>query len=215
MDKLQRQVREFHKVINMPTSPAEPMLRLMDLRATIVAEEAIELVMALVGTARGQTVVIVQLTEVLQKMARAGHDGQPNLEEAIDACADTLVVTYGTLECIGVDGEPFTDEVMRANMTKQGGPIRSDGKQEKPPGWTPPDIAGVLANTTPPARNSCGCDGAFDDGCYNCKADWRCKLCGFPLAHNGPVRSCPHCDGMKFTEEEWVKIGMTGRLPPR
>jgi len=76
---------------------------------------------------------------------------------------------------------------------------------------TQDDLA--IANTTPPARGSCGCDGALDSGCYNCTADWRCQMCGFPLVVSGSVKTCPHCDGMSFTRAEWVKIGYSGRLP--
>lgn len=146
MDKLQRQVREFHRdVVKQPYSPAEPMIRMGDLRARLVAEEAIELVCALVGGAKGQNIVHEMLHKVLQKRARNKMEG-PNLIEALDGCGDTLVVTYGTFEAIGVDGEPFTDEIMRSNMAKLGGHVDEHGKQHKPPGWTPPDIAGVLAS---------------------------------------------------------------------
>lgn len=145
MHKLQSQVREMHReILDQPCSPAEPALRCVDLRARLIAEEAIETVYALVGCARGQTIVMGQMVSVLQERTRAGKT-EPDLLEAIDGCADTLVVTYGTLEAIGVDGEPFTDEVMRSNMAKKGGPVDAGGKALKPPGWTPPDIAGVLA----------------------------------------------------------------------
>lgn len=146
MDKLQKQVREMHReILNQPCSPAEPALRCVDLRARLIAEEAIETVYALVGCARGQTVIMEQMISVLQERTRAGKT-EPDLLEAIDGCADTLVVTYGTLEALGVDGEPFTDEVMRSNMAKKGGPVDAGGKALKPPGWAPPDIAGVLAH---------------------------------------------------------------------
>ena len=75
---------------------------------------------------------------------RSGKLG-PDLVEAIDGLCDIAVVTYGTAEDIGVDLEPFFDEVMRSNFAKVGGPVREDGKHLKPPGWTSPDIAGVLA----------------------------------------------------------------------
>lgn len=43
----------------------------------------------------------------------------------------------------GVDMGPIEDEVHRANLAKAGGPV-VNGKIMKPPGWTPPDIAGEL-----------------------------------------------------------------------
>jgi predicted HAD superfamily Cof-like phosphohydrolase len=144
MDKLQSQVRQMHiEVCHQPHSPAEPKLRMQELRALLIAEEAIETVCALVGGADGQTIVHEMLTKVLNSRVKANMEG-PDLEEAIDGCIDTLVVVYGTLETIGVDGEPFADEVMRANMAKKGGPIDANGKIGKPEGWTPPDIKSVL-----------------------------------------------------------------------
>jgi predicted HAD superfamily Cof-like phosphohydrolase len=144
MDKLQRQVREFHqKVLNQPISPAAPELRDATLRARLIAEEAIETVCALVGGGTGQTVVQEMLIKVLSDRAKKKLSG-PNLVEAIDGCIDTLVVTYGTLEAIGVDGEPFADEVMRSNFDKAGGPVDAFGKMGKPPGWRDADIEGVL-----------------------------------------------------------------------
>jgi predicted HAD superfamily Cof-like phosphohydrolase len=144
MHRPQEQVRQFHKeVVNMPTSPAEPKLRHPSLRAALIAEEAIETVIALVGVGEGQTIVHEQLLATLQKAAREKRN-QPDLAEVIDGCMDVLVVTYGTLEDIGVDAQRFFDEVHRANMSKKGGPIREDGKQLKPPNWTPPNIKGLL-----------------------------------------------------------------------
>lgn len=160
MHKLQAQVRQMHReILNQPCSPAEPAIRCDELRARLIAEEAIETVYALVGCARGQTIVAAQMLAVLQERTKAGKT-EPDLLEAIDGCADTLVVTYGTLEAIGVDGEPFTDEVMRSNMAKKGGPVDAGGKQLKPPGWTPPDIAGVLAHINhgrSPFQSLCAC----------------------------------------------------------
>ncbi len=150
MDKLQRQVRDFHRdVLKQPHGPAEPTLRMPELRAMLVAEEAIELVCALVGGAKGQTIVYEMLVKVLSDRAKAKMEG-PNLVVAIDGIADTLVVAYGTAEAIGIDMEPFADEVMRSNMDKAGGPIDVNGKQGKPPGWRDADIAGVLDRLTKP-----------------------------------------------------------------
>lgn len=144
MDKLQRQVREFHRdVLGQPYSPAEPMLRRPELRAMLLGEEAFETICALVGDAQAQTIMHAMIVKVLQERAKKKMTG-PSIIEAIDGCVDTLVVAYGTLESIGVDGEPFADEVMRSNMDKLGGPIDANGKQGKPLGWRDADIKGVL-----------------------------------------------------------------------
>mgnify|MGYP003343800326 FL=1 len=65
-----------------------------------------------------------------------------------DALADILYVVYGTADTYGIPIDACFREVHRSNMAKldeNGKPIkRADGKFLKPPGWTPPDIAGVL-----------------------------------------------------------------------
>jgi predicted HAD superfamily Cof-like phosphohydrolase len=73
---------------------------------------------------------------------------QTDVEEA-DACVDLLVVVIGYMISRGWDTQALWAEVVRSNMAKIGpdGKVRrrSDGKILKPDGWTPPDIAGVLA----------------------------------------------------------------------
>lgn len=61
----------------------------------------------------------------------------------IDALCDLLYVTYGAAVAMGIDLEPFFEEVQRANMEKTNGPKREDGKQLKPEGWQPPNHAEV------------------------------------------------------------------------
>jgi|SRR5688572_8051413 len=62
----------------------------------------------------------------------------------IDALCDLLYVVYGAGVALGVDLEPFFREVHRSNMAKAGGDTREDGKQLKPEGWEPPQIAAIL-----------------------------------------------------------------------
>ena len=57
---------------------------------------------------------------------------------------DLDYVVEGTRLEFEIDGGPIAVEVHRSNMAKVGGPVREDGKRLKPPGWTPPDIAGEL-----------------------------------------------------------------------
>jgi predicted HAD superfamily Cof-like phosphohydrolase len=143
MDKSQRQVQEFHKAFDYPMSPAIPALRFPELRANLIAEEAIETIIALVGSGRAQTVVLEQLIKALEAAVQK-RETAPSLERAIDGLCDLKYVTDGTAEVIGIDLEPFSDEVHRSNMSKVGGVKREDGKLVKPKTYSPANIAGVL-----------------------------------------------------------------------
>jgi len=70
--------------------------------------------------------------------------GRRDLPETADALGDLVYVTVSAAVRWGIDLEPVMREIQRANMAKVGGPI-VEGKQQKPLGWVPPDIAGVLA----------------------------------------------------------------------
>ncbi|MEV2222692.1 hypothetical protein AB0E01_22770 [Nocardia vinacea] len=78
-------------------------------------------------------------------------DESDDLEKAVDGLLDIIVVAYGTLlSYVGPEvAQECADEVTRANLAKirPDGTFfkRADGKVEKPEGWQPPDIAGVLA----------------------------------------------------------------------
>lgn len=65
----------------------------------------------------------------------------------LDAIGDLLYVTYGTAVAAGVDIAPYFAEIHRTNLKKagpDGKPIMSpEGKLLKPPGWKPPDLAGL------------------------------------------------------------------------
>jgi predicted HAD superfamily Cof-like phosphohydrolase len=63
--------------------------------------------------------------------------------EMIDALVDLLYVTYGAAVEMGVDLEPFFEEVHQANLQKV--PATDGGKSIKPGDWSPPDIAAVYA----------------------------------------------------------------------
>jgi predicted HAD superfamily Cof-like phosphohydrolase len=82
------------------------------------------------------------ITEEFIELELAFDEG--NFEMVIDALCDLMYVINGTGVAFGIDLEPFFDEVHRANMTKEGGMVRSDGKILKPIGWQPPDIVGIL-----------------------------------------------------------------------
>ena len=68
-----------------------------------------------------------------------------DLVEIADGLADLVYVALGTAHEYGIPLDRVWTEVHRTNMAKAGGERREDGKILKPPGWTPPDIAGILA----------------------------------------------------------------------
>ena len=123
MNPFQEKVREFHRKFGM-RAPSSPTLEdyPFALRAKLIAEEAEE---------------FIQACEAKDQV------------EMIDALCDLIYVACGGANEMGIDLEPFFDEVHRTNMSKlgpDGEPIRrEDGKITKPFGWTPPDIEGVLA----------------------------------------------------------------------
>ncbi len=115
-----RDVRDFHDRfgVDIGHEPQEPTPEVVALREALITEEFVETVEAM----------------------RAG-----DLEGIADGLADLIYVSLGAAVTYGIDLRPVWDEVHRSNMAKQGGATRADGKILKPEGWTPPDVAGVLA----------------------------------------------------------------------
>lgn len=115
----QRKVREFMKKFEqfIGNKPRFPDARVQTLRVRLIREEWEEFVDAMV---------------------------KKNLVEVADALGDLLYVIYGTGVAFGIDLEPIFSAIHRANMAKEGGVHRKDGKWVKPDNWKPPDIAGLL-----------------------------------------------------------------------
>lgn len=129
-----------------PEAPTIPDAETRVLRAKLILEEALETAKALgvgvrLATDEGQEVDFSHVDH-LDFYA----DGDVDLEGVADGCADISVVTVGTLIAFGLDDEPLLEEVDTANLRKfaEGSYRRADGKWMKPPGWTPPDIRGVI-----------------------------------------------------------------------
>jgi predicted HAD superfamily Cof-like phosphohydrolase len=120
MNKMQEQVEDFHRAMEIPIG-RDPLLLTGDrarLRISLINEEADEFAHALLNE---------------------------DMLEQIDALCDLLYVTFGAAVELGVDLEPFFDEVQKANMAKVGGVKRADGKQLKPEGWLPPNHKMIFA----------------------------------------------------------------------
>lgn len=113
---MQRMVQAFHEGMDQPVGET-PGMQDTQLRHALIAEEA---------------------RETLEAIENNDFVG------AIDGMCDLLYVVFGTAVAFGVDLQPYFEAVHASNMAKAGGPVRADGKRQKPPGWTPPDIAGLL-----------------------------------------------------------------------
>lgn len=123
-------LREFHEAVDgsVPEGPSVPTERVLELRENLVREEYVEMMKALRDLKQ-----LVNLNKA------------SDITAVVHELTDLLYVTYGTLVEFGVDADEIFDEVHRANMRKLAGPKRADGKQLKPEGWQPADVAGVIA----------------------------------------------------------------------
>jgi predicted HAD superfamily Cof-like phosphohydrolase len=128
-----QEVREF---------PSIPDRVTLLLRARLIFEEAMEFV-----EAAGCSVPL--LDKGIGPYVVIDETSAPNLVEMADAIGDTLVVTYGAANALGIQVEPVWDEIQRSNLSKvwPDGAIhkREDGKVIKPSTYSPAAIDGVLA----------------------------------------------------------------------
>lgn len=116
----QHQVATFMrevKGLDLPTKPMYPNYLVIDLCKALMQEE-------------------------LGELTTAMDEGR--LVEVADGIADLLYVTLYTANAYGLIVEPIFAEVQRSNMTKKGGPIRSDGKQLKGTSYSPPNIEALV-----------------------------------------------------------------------
>jgi predicted HAD superfamily Cof-like phosphohydrolase len=120
----------------IPPRPYTPPESIRKLRAQLILEEAFETVQALGFNVYADS---QQLTKTnLQFVA----DFDPNVEEVIDGCCDTVYVAIGTLMSFGVPDLPHLDHVNAANNSKFPNGValtNTDGKVIKPEGWVPPN----------------------------------------------------------------------------
>jgi predicted HAD superfamily Cof-like phosphohydrolase len=127
-----------HPILDKPTVPPDDRVRL---RVELVVEETLELVVACFEhCADGR---FAQIRDNLREIVKH-YPVNVDLPLAADALEDIQVVCEGFNLEMGIDSGPISAEVHRTNMAKVGGPVRADGKREKPPGWVPPNIAALL-----------------------------------------------------------------------
>lgn len=165
----QRQVEEFMRLAgqSVPSSPCIPDEQTRILRAKLMFEEVMETIRALGVSvywnmpsreeldAEGGAEHFVGVC-VSAEQCKLSFDlqGEVDLVEVVDGCADVAVVTTGTLVTCGIADFDVQNTVNFNNLAKFGpGGYRADGTPEKPgpvgkwmkpPNHQPPDIAGII-----------------------------------------------------------------------
>lgn len=125
--KLHGQIVDFQRAMGRPVCETYAP-RNVDLRYRLIAEEFLE----------------------FREAIGFPKDGGPrdpkkfDIIAALDALADIQYVVEGCYVEWGLESEPYTDEVHRSNMTKSGGGLRADGKVQKGPNYTPPDLKSIF-----------------------------------------------------------------------
>lgn len=74
-------------------------------------------------------------------MAAMNEEDLPGIADAV---TDLIYVLLGTAVAYGIDIRPVWELVQAANMAKEGGSTRPDGKILKPDGWQSPDVSGEI-----------------------------------------------------------------------
>jgi predicted HAD superfamily Cof-like phosphohydrolase len=172
MSRLRNQVEVFMQSIQQatPRKPGVPSVAVLKLRGRLIIEEAIEFLEALyAGDEQAETFLGNLKAEVLAGITDT-EPLTPDFPGMVDALGDILVVTEGSNIAFGVNGEKVLDEIMKKNMEKVSGPTDAHGKRQKPPGFTPPDIAQVLREqgwgVEPKDPRTCGrCGDTVGCGC--------------------------------------------------
>ena len=130
MPDLFKDVGAFHRKFELPSwptapGPALPSMDVVEFRVGFLREELRELIVAF---------------------------SRDDLPGAADALVDLVYVALGTAHLMGLPFNALWTEVQRANLAKERAAGAADPRSRrghaldvvKPPGWQPPDVAGVL-----------------------------------------------------------------------
>ncbi len=143
----QRRIDEFMQRAGQdtPQLPCIPTADVRLLRAKLIFEEAMETIRALGVTIR-TGVHGLEVSHADSGAFRYAAEGECDIVEVADGCADIAVVTTGTLSAFGIPDVHLQEKIDRSNLAKfgPGGHRRDDGKWIKPADWKAPDILGLL-----------------------------------------------------------------------
>ncbi len=82
------------------------------------------------------------LTEEFNEVITAIDAG--DIYDVAGELADLIYVALWNCNAWGVDITPVFEAIHAANMAKADGPVRADGKRERPPGWQRADVPGIV-----------------------------------------------------------------------
>lgn len=89
----------------------------------------------------------------------SSHDDVMKIaSEVVDAIVDIIWVVHNTAYAMGIDLEPFLDEIYRSNMTKVGADKDEDGKIMKSKEYEPPELRRLLLEQISDACNGADVD---------------------------------------------------------
>jgi predicted HAD superfamily Cof-like phosphohydrolase len=130
----------------VPIIPTMPNKEILELRANLIMEEALETIHAL-----GCSVLVKDYNkDELLEYEIVSKTTNINLVNIVDGCCDLAVVTTGTLSACGIPDMPFQDEVNKNNLLKfKDGVIKDrNGKIMKPKNHSKPRIQSILKALT-------------------------------------------------------------------
>lgn len=142
--ELSRNVAEFQVMIgaDAPERPMVPDHLAVRQRLVLIAEEFYETLMAC-GVFGGNPRERIRSYAELRGLIYACHI-QVGLPEFAKELADLKIVTEGTEQAFGINGDGTHAVTHKSNMSKAGAGKDEHGKWRKGPDYVPPDIAGEL-----------------------------------------------------------------------
>lgn len=144
----QQQVSKFMTLAKqeVPIFPTEPSLKIRELRAKLILEEALETIEKGLGVSIQINMMNGNYVDLEYNNLRFEADRPFSLVETADGACDISVVTTGTLSACGLDDYELQEAVNQNNLDKfgPGHTWREDGKLIKPPGHKPPDLAAII-----------------------------------------------------------------------
>lgn len=149
LSKAIEMVRDFHVAMGQPIAPSlgVPPHDRVKLRAALLIEECLETVGALLNGGRKEQTK--ELIAQFKNLIESCPDPVVDLVEVADGLPDMIYVIIGCALEFGIPLERVFEAVHRANMAKVGAGVDENGKVKKPDGWTPPNIALILAQEAP------------------------------------------------------------------